>query len=234
MKKIFLTIIIVLAIACSSSTNYNMTINGTIKGLRKGTLYLQKIEDSTLVVLDSLVIEGSPDFSLGTNIESPEIFYLYLKKQDGDTLNDRIRFFGEKGTITINTTLRTFESSAKIYGSENHELLEEYESMIRKFEKSNLDLLKKYYSAEKQQSEAAMETLDVQFASLQKRKYLFAINYALTKSDKTIAPFIALSEVFDANPYYLDTIYKKLTPTIRDEKYGRLLKNYIQEVGEDN
>ena len=30
--------------------------------------------------------------------------------KDGDTLNDRILFFGERGTIEINTLLKTFES----------------------------------------------------------------------------------------------------------------------------
>ena len=37
-----------------------MHVSGKIDGLRKGTLYLQKVLDSTLVDVDSLVINGNP------------------------------------------------------------------------------------------------------------------------------------------------------------------------------
>ena len=94
-----------------------MHVSGRVDGLRKGTLFLQKVLDSTLINIDSIVINGNPEFNFKTKIESPEIYYLYLNKDDGDTLNDRVMFFAEKGEITINTLLKTFESSAKVSGS---------------------------------------------------------------------------------------------------------------------
>ena len=81
-----------------------MTVTGNIKGLKKGMLYLQKIPDSTLISIDSLRIDGDGSFTFKTELESPEIFYLYLKKEDNNVINDRITFFGEPGTITINTS----------------------------------------------------------------------------------------------------------------------------------
>ena len=94
--------------------------------------------------VDSLVINGEPEFEFKTEIESPEIYYLYLKKDDGDTLNDRIMFFAEKGEITINTLLKTFESSAKVSGSKNQELLQEYRKIARQFNAKNLEYIKAY------------------------------------------------------------------------------------------
>jgi len=38
-----------------------------------------------------------------------------------------------------------------------------------------------------------------------------------------------LSEVYDANVKYLDTVYKSLTPKIKDSKYGIALESFIQE-----
>ena len=67
-----------------------MLLKGTVEGLRKGTLYLQKVQDSLLVSIDSLVVDGSPEFQFVTEVESPEIYYLYLNKEDGDSQNDRI------------------------------------------------------------------------------------------------------------------------------------------------
>ena len=74
-------------IGCESTSKPSgntMLLSGTIEGLRKGTLYLQKIQDSIMVNVDSLVVDGSPDFKFKTEIESPEIYYLYLNKEDGD------------------------------------------------------------------------------------------------------------------------------------------------------
>jgi hypothetical protein len=85
----------------SKSSDNTMQLSGSIDGLRKGTVYLQKMQDSTLVSIDSVVVNGSPKFAFKTEVESPEIYYLYLNKEDGDSLNDRILFFGEPGQITI-------------------------------------------------------------------------------------------------------------------------------------
>ena len=136
-------------IACDKKQKKNldemMIVKGSVEGLRKGTLYLQKVIDTIVADIDSTVINGSPNFEFMVPIESAEIFYLYLNKEDGDSLNDRILFFGEKGTIEINTLLKTFESSAKIIGSKNQELLQEYQSFNRKFNSQNLDLMKDFY-----------------------------------------------------------------------------------------
>jgi hypothetical protein len=120
-----------------------MIVKGKIEGLRKGTLYLQKIEDTLLVNVDSTLIKGTPEFEFKTPLETAEIFYLYLNKEDGDSLNDRILFFGEEGIIEINTLLKTFESSAQITGSKNQELLQEYTSFNRKFNEQKQILFKR-------------------------------------------------------------------------------------------
>ena len=45
-----------------------MIVNGSIDGLRKGTLYLQKIQDTVLVNIDSIQINGIPNFEFRTPI----------------------------------------------------------------------------------------------------------------------------------------------------------------------
>ena len=153
LKKILffcLIISLIFLIGCQSNSKPSglmMHVSGKVDGLRKGTLFLQKILDSTLVNVDSLVINGEPEFEFRTEIESPEIYYLYLTKDDGDTLNDRIMFFAEKGEITINTLLKTFESSATVRGSKNQELLQEYRKIARQFNAKNLEYIKAYISA---------------------------------------------------------------------------------------
>ena len=206
-----------------------MIVKGRIEGLRKGKLYLQKIEDTLLVNIDSTLVKGMPNFSFEIPIETAEIFYLYLEKEDGDSLNDRILFFGEKGTIEINTLLKTFDSSAEIKGSKNQELLQEYLSFNKKFNEQNLELIEEFYKAQLKKNSKQSDSLQQKINDLLRRRYLYTINFAAQNTDQNIAPYLALTEVYDANLSLLDTIAFKMTPKVRNSKYGIKFVNYLEE-----
>ena len=205
-----------------------MILTGTVDGLRKGTLYLQKIQDSTLVNIDSVVVNGNPEFQFKTEIENPEIYYLYLKKEDGDSLNDRILFFAEKGNISINTLLKTFESSAKVTGSENQKLLQEYRKLAKQFNEKNLEYIQAYFTEAKEENNSKkLDSIQLAIDNLLKRRYLYALNFASMHGDNVIAPFIALTEVSDANIIFLDTVASKLTDKVKASKYGKEFIEFI-------
>lgn len=205
-----------------------MTVSGNVKGLKKGTLYLQKVPDSVLVTIDSLEVDGDGNFSFKTEVESPEIFYLYLNKEDHNEINDRISFFGEPGNITINTSWNTFDTNAKISGSKTHEKLQEYRKTMSRFNKRSVEII--------QAGNNTGGTLDsLQIDSIQKlndqnirKGYVYAINFALNNKDSYIAPYIALTEVSDANIKYLDSISNSLPQEIANSKYGKALENFLE------
>ena len=230
-KNCQLIILLLLVLSCISEGVNDMgtiEVKGSIEGLRKGTLYLQKIRDSILIDLDSVVLKGSSDFKLKTKINSPEIFYLYLDKKDGDTLNDRIRFFGEKGTVEINTLLKTYESSAKISGSENHLLLEEYLTFIRKFDQENLKLVKVYFNELRENNVSKkLDSIQKKMDNLLLRRYLFTLNFASTNSNREIAPYLLLTEVNDTSLKLLDSVMVKLSSEVKLSKYGKDLQVLI-------
>ena len=63
-----------------------------------------------------------------------------------------------------------------------------------------------------------------------KRSYLYSINFAINNKDSEVAPFVAVSEIYDANVKYLDTINKVLPPKIANSKYGIILEAYIKTI----
>ena len=206
-----------------------MIVKGQVEGLRKGKLFLQKFQDSIMINVDSTLVEGTPEFEFKTPLEPAEVFYLYLDKEDGDSLNDRILFFGEKGTIEINTLLKTFESSAKITGSKNQELLQEYISFSRKFNDQNLELMKEFYEAQMVRNTKRADSIEEKMNKLLKRRYLYTINFAATNTDQNIAPYLALTEVYDANLALLDSIAVKMTPEVSESKYGKQFTEYLEK-----
>ena len=227
---LFLCLLFINCEAPKKTTNDNMmTVKGRIEGLRKGNLFLQKMEDTLLVNVDSTLVKGTQNFEFKTPIETAEVFYLYLDKEDGDSLNDRILFFGEKGEIEINTLLKTFESSAEITGSKNQELLQEYISFYRKFNDQNLDLMQAFYQAQIARDDKLVDSLQNKIDNLLRRRYLYTINFAANNTDQNIAPYLALTQVFDANLSLLDSIAVKMTPQVRDSKYGQEFVNYLEK-----
>lgn len=229
MKKVsFLFLLFISIVACSKKES-NLLVKGNIEGLKKGTLYLQKIDDTILLNVDSVEISGDANFILEDYIDSPQIMYLTLDKVDNKDYEDRIEFFAEEGEITINTTLKNFQIDAKVTGSANQEKLQDYRAIIKKFNDRNLELIQQNFEAQRDENEELLLAVNKEYDQLLKRKYLYTVNFAITNKDLEIAPYLALAEVFDANIKYLDTIYNSMTPPVKKSKYGKELKEFLKE-----
>ncbi|EAQ99859.1 DUF4369 domain-containing protein [Maribacter sp. HTCC2170] len=220
-------LITLLFISCGGDSEKTMTVTGKVKGLKKGTLYLQNVPDSVLMTIDSLEVDGDGRFSFKTEVESPEIFYLYLKKEDHNDINDRITFFGEPGNIIINTSWNTFDANAKISGSETQEKLEEYRKTMSRFNKRSIEIIQASMNKDGLLDSLQLDSIQELNNNNIRRGYAFALNFALNNKDSYIAPYVALTEVSDANIKYLDSISNSLTPKIANSKYGKALKNFL-------
>jgi len=231
MRKLLALFSICFIFSCGKSTD-TLTVKGTIKGLQKGTVYLKRIQDSSIVTIDSLHINGSSDFNLGADITEPELLFLYLNKNTKD--DERISFFADKGITTINTTLKNFVFDAEIEGSEQQKILEQYLSMMAKFNGQNLDLVKENFDAIKANDTIASAKTEKALNNLLKRKYLYTANFAVTNSDSEVAPYLALYEIFDVNTSFLDTINNSLSPKVKASKYGKELDVYIKKIKTNN
>lgn len=227
MNKIltFLTVLILL-IACSSNED-KMTLTGNVKGLKKGTLLLQKIEDSVLVSIDSVLVNGSSLFSFKETILEPEIYYLNLRLDNGILKDDRISFFAEANPINISTTLTNFAIDAKVTGSNNQEKYKTYKKIIDRYSNRNLELIEQIFEAKKKGNDSLVIKLNNNQNSILAKKYLATISFALSNKDFEISPYLMVSYVNDTRLVYLDSVYNNLTPKIKDSKYGKDLESLI-------
>ena len=230
-KYIWFTLLVLLMAGCGDGEdNYKMIVTGNVKGLKKGTLYLQYVPDSSLINIDSVEVLGDGRFRFETILESPEIYYLYLDKKDNNEFNDRITFFGEPGTITINTTWNTFETKASIEGSVTQEKLEEYNEIMNKFHNQSLELMRAAADPNIQSDSTALDSIQKLSDKVIFRGYLYTLNFALNNSDSYLAPYLALTNATNANPIYLDSIYNGLDKEVAASKYGIKLKEYLENV----
>jgi len=207
-----------------------MYVSGTIDGLKKGTLFLQHMKDSSLTTIDSLIINGNGDFTFEYALESPEVFYLYLNKADNNDINDRITFFGEKGDITITTAWNTFDSKAKISGSQAQETLEKCKEMLTKFHTKDLEYMQTMLQSEKPLDSLQLDSVQQLASKNILRRYRYVLNFALTNPNTPVSPYMALTEAADANPKYLDSIKRALSPEVASSKYGKALEAFLENT----
>lgn len=225
---LFACITVVLLSACSKQEN-QMELTGTIKGLKKGMVLLERIGDSALVTIDSVAIDGDPNFSFMTKVEHPEMFYLYLRLKNGNLLDERIPFFGEASKINIQTSLENFGNDQVITGSVNQDKANDYNKIMRRYADRNLDLIKKELEAKKAQNDTLVTSLQQQRQRLVSSQYLAVVNFARNNGDYEIAPYLMITDAVDINVKYLDTVYVNLSPKIKDSKYGKNLKSLIDK-----
>lgn len=235
MKKVCIALLTVVAFAnCSSKEQTkDLTITGTVKGLKHGTIYIQKYQDTSLVVLDSISIDSKSSFESQLDLKEPEMLYIVLDRGATTTIDNSLLVFAEAGKIDVQTNLKHFYADAKVTGSKNHDLYTNYQKMNSKFKDQLQELLQVDLDNFKNGQPTNSPEIIEKRSLVLKKKYLAAINFAINNKDYEVAPFIALSEISDANIKYLDTINKSLTPKVAGSKYGKMLKDFIEMRRED-
>ncbi|WP_290696629.1 DUF4369 domain-containing protein [Lacinutrix sp.] len=228
MQKLFILLSLCFVFSCQNEASNALIVKGNIKGLKKGTVYLKKANDTALITVDSMVINGNSNFKLQSEIVSPEVFYLHLDKNDSQ--ENRIRFFGNKGVTEINTSLKNFNYDAKIIGSEQQEILEEYLNTASKFNNRNLELIKESFDAFKENDTALINETEKTYKKLEKRKYLYTVNFAINNRDSEVAPYLALTELYNANIKFLEMVNDTLTSNVKTSVYGKELQRFVEKI----
>ncbi|MDT8347468.1 MAG: DUF4369 domain-containing protein, partial [Flavobacteriaceae bacterium] len=128
-------LVAIVFVSCGKTAEFNTQIQLSVNGLKKGKLYLQRVDaNNKLQNLDSLSIEQpEATYLLQTNTTAPELMYVYLDKSDGIQYNDRISFFAEPGKFTISTDVYSFEENAEVVGGEHQRLFGEFNAMMDQF-----------------------------------------------------------------------------------------------------
>jgi hypothetical protein len=232
MKKISIAFIaITLLFACSEKkSENNLHLTGNIKGLKKGTLYVQRVDNNKLVAIDTISIDGNSNFETNIELKSPEMMYLFLDRGVSNSLDNNLLFFAEPGDISIETNLENYIADAKVKGSKNQDLYYEYKKVDKRFQDESLTLIEKKFKAMKNKNESELTSIVAKQETNIKRKYLYATNFAINNKDYEVAPYIALSEIYDINLKYLDTIHKSMSPKVAQSLYGKKLTEYIASI----
>ena len=143
---------------------------------------------------------------------------------------------GAAGVIEIQTTLSTskigtmnYNRSFDVKGKKNIALMQTFQSFERQFI-SKRDSLKKVQRAlieinEPEKVDSIQDLLNV----LEYKSYLFTANFAINNADSNIAPYLAITKIADAQIPILESIDKKLSPKVKNSKYGKKFTKLLDQ-----
>ncbi|MDB4097465.1 DUF4369 domain-containing protein [Flavobacteriaceae bacterium] len=224
MKKLLIISFLFILTNCENNEN-NMTVNVKIENFKKGNVYLQKISDSALINVDSIFVKKNESIIFKYNIDSPELFYLNL---DVSNIENRIEFFGKKGEINIDTSLEKFNSDFKISGSSIDSIYRDYLSVIKKFNNQKLDLIQLSFNLTKTELDDSLIKVQNQIKSLNKRQYLYNLNYTVSNGNSFVSPLIAINEFSESGKIVLDTIKNSMSKQVLESKYGKIFSDIVK------
>ena len=224
MKKLLIISFLFILTNCENNEN-NMTVNVKVENFKKGNVYLQKISDSALINIDSIFVKKNESIILKYDIDSPELFYLNL---DVSNIENRIEFFGENGEINIDTSLEKFNSDFKISGSSIDSIYRNYLSVIKKFNNQKLDLIQLSFNLTKTELDDSLIKVQNQIKSLNKRQYLYNLNYTVSNGNSFVSPLIAINEFSESGKIVLDTIKNSMSKQVLESKYGKIFSDIVR------
>jgi hypothetical protein len=238
MKKLLFLVAILVLSSCNSdkpTTDY-VTINGDVQGLKMGKVLLQMVQDSVLVTLDSVQLDGSSKFTLKAPLDEPQLVILHLDVKDGAMYDDRVSIFAEDTVLTVSSTLNNFEKDIKVTGSKNNDILDEFKVNKKKLNEVYTELVKRsmMLNNEENPDPAAINELDNDYSKYLRKSVLYALNFAERHKDKEVAPYLIVTEAFDANPNLMDEVYQKMPKKIQTSYYGKQLSELIKTSKKNN
>ena len=226
MKKIlFVLSIIGLLSSCNKKEDTNFVIKGKVEGMRKGMVYLKNEVNGDLVKIDSVFLKGTENFEFSGNIISPEVYYLSTSRRNSSELP----IFVEKKEIIIDADVKDL-LTANISGSENQDLLDQFNKIIGRFNNRKNELYVEGLQANNKKYFKTLNSISSQYRTNEKRKTAYILNFAVSNGEFDIAPYIALNYLSSSHITVLDTINNSMSDEIKKGLYGKGLNELVTQL----
>jgi peroxiredoxin len=221
MKKILLILTIaVILLSCGGNNKNQFTINGNVKGIDSGMIYLQKNEAGNWTKLDSTNIKEGK-FSFKGNVATPEMWYLTFK---GTQLV--LPFFVENSTIDLTVDTDSIDASV-VTGSATYDLYKKYLGQTDLLNKKMDDLYSEYQKAREINDTATMNKMDLQSTELDKEKKKLIVDFAKENNKSVVAPYLILKNSWQFELPELEEISVTFDTSLKASSYYQAVMTRI-------
>lgn len=217
MKKPFLILLFLLPVVVLAQ-NRNYILKGKIASLNSPA-HVFLVYNRTLV---SSVALHNGEFEIDGIISEPTIAYLSLNK-DGDkyAYDNYVEVYIEPGTITVADASDSL-SKAKITGTKNNDVNEEYKQLMRPLEKRDNELEVRDTAATEAQKGSAtfLKDLQLQNKALQEEEDAVQKNFIKTHPSALVSLNVLYYYAYYSPYEEVKVLYDGLSSSIRNSQQG--------------
>jgi len=221
MRKIFLLLTVtVILVSCGGKNKNQFTINGNVKGIDSGMVYLQKTEAGTWTKLDSTnITEGK--FTFKGNVATPEMWYLTFK---GNQLN--FPFFVENSEINLTVYADSIDKSV-VKGSETFTVYKNYLGQADVLNIKMDEIYTEYKKAREVNDTALMNKLDITSTELDKEMKKLIVDFAKANNKSVVAPYLIIRNSWQFELPELEEISATFDTSLNASGYYQSIMNRI-------
>lgn len=216
-KSLVLGLIAVAMFSCNEPT-FNVSVD--LQNAEGKMIYLQKIIDNEIAVIDSAVIQNN---KVNFIVENGTPAMRYSVRIEG--VRYPIGFFSENKDITI---VGDFNDNRNITanGSAAQQLVNEYNAENKKFNDQFKELRQQYNTAALSNDEAALERISNEYDQVEKNQNNYQTLFLTKNSNSFVAAYVLYSNRYNYELNELEDFVNNFN--IKEENdYSKLLDEYI-------
>ncbi|MEE9361026.1 MAG: TlpA disulfide reductase family protein [Cellulophaga sp.] len=226
MKKILLTLLVIVSFASCSKNQDGFTLNGTLSGdIENGTKVFLKVinEQNQPVDIDTTTVENGV-FVFNVKAEIPELHYIFIDKTQGN-----IPLIVEKGAVDL-IAHKDSLNSASIKGAPQNDFFYKFLGDYRELGLRSQSINNDMRTASASQDEATMNALRDEYKELQDEAKNYELDFiknnpeslisAITLFDKLRSKTLPQDEVKE--------IFDGFTQEIKNSKPGKKISTSLE------
>jgi len=221
MKKIMLILAVAVILASCTGRNKNQfAINGNVKGIDSGMVYLQKTEGGNWIKLDSTNIKEGK-FTFNGNLAAPELLYLTFS---ANQLN--FPFFVENSEIDVTVYADSLDKSV-VNGSETNVIYKNYLGQKDVLDKKMDNLYGEYKKAREANDTSLMNKLDAGQNDLDKEMKKLVVDFVKANNKSVVAPYLIIRNSWQFELPELEEISATFDTSLKVSGYYQTVMNRI-------
>jgi peroxiredoxin len=220
MKQLTAILIITAILASCSAPKNQFTLQGTVKGIDTGYIYLQKKDADIWVSIDSAKLDKGA-FSFKGEVILPEMYHLSLA---GDEIV--LPFFVENSEISVILYTDSVDRSV-VTGSATQDLYKSYLTANSDIESKMEESYKAWKVARDTNDTVIMHRLDSVYSALEKDQRKLLKDFIVNNKASVVSPYLVMRNSWQFELPELEEIDALYDTTLNASEYLKKLKSRI-------
>lgn len=223
MRNVLAILVFALAAFSCQSAKDEFSIKGSIAGVDKGKVYLQKLVNGQPKTIDSTDISGGA-FTFKGKMDMPD--FRILRLNQGDYF---AQFFLDNAKVTI-TAKKDSLRNTKVAGSPTNDVFNLYIAEMDRLSKEIMALQQKFQNAMATNNTDEANKAKIDYQAMMDNNKVFTKNFIKEHSNSVVSAFILMQFANQLEGSEVDELVGKLSPEIDKSEYVVKLKEMTQEL----